>query len=445
MAKAARTQRAGMPPALRRIILALLWLYLALSAFVLWRAAVLAPYADEIDWIGRWYAFHADHDWRAYLLTPVNFHRIPLTFELIAFDIQALGGTNLPLVISGSLGMAAMAAILAGQAAGAAPPALKLPAAVAAAMLTLMAGSLLDAVTPICVDYVHGAVFAVAAIVVAEGAQGKSLAWRGPLALILTMAAGLGDAAALAVWPVLALGALRRGQWVWLAAVVVVGAAFIAAYMSGQVQGAGASAASALTHPLDGVRLALGYLLLPWSRLLLSYAWIGGAVVAIVAIAAVLLRGGRHASPPERTACALILFTLVTAVMASLGRSDLEDPANVPLRYAVLVTPLHVGLLMLLLPWAGELWRANRTAVQGLAAVLLLALFAQDAVMAMKVIRAGDINRNLVADFKAGLRTPQMTLTVHPDLARAQAMYDKMAKDGLFQRELHLKPKPPAR
>jgi hypothetical protein len=438
MAKGARTREAGWPPALRRVLLAAFWIYLALSLYVLWRAAVLTPYSDELDWIGRWYAFRGHHDWRAYLLEPVNFHRIPLTFALIDLDIRRLGGTNLPLIASGAIGLGIMAWALAGAAARAATGALKLPAALAAAMLTLMAGSVLDAATPICVDYVHGAALAVLALLLAEGADRRHLAWRGPLALVCAMAAGLGDGAALAVWPVLALGAARRRRWIWLAAVLVAGVAYLAFYLHGQASGMGGGSLQALRHPLSALRLVLGYLLLPWTRLVPYYAWIGGLVVAVIAVAAVWRRGGQGAGPAERTAAALILFTLVTALMAGLGRTGLSDPANVALRYAVLVTPLHVGLLMLALPWAGELWRANRLAAQALVTALIVGLLAQDAVMALKAIRASDANRHLIAGFKAGRRGPEMAL-VHPDAARAQAVYARLRRDGLFQRELHLK------
>jgi hypothetical protein len=444
MARAARSQVAGLPTALRRLVILALGLYLLLSLYVLWRSAVLTPYSDEIDWIARWYALRANHDWAAYLLAPVNFHRLPFLFWLLAFDIQDTGGTNLAMIASGALGLALMAVVLARQAATAAPPPMKLPGAALAAMLTLMAGSVLNAATPINVNYIHGALLAVVAIVLAEGADRRSLLWRGPLALLFAMAAGLGDGAALAVWPALALGPVRRRQWAWLGAVVLAGGLFLSCYLRGQLGQAGASAGGALQHPFTALRFALAYLMLPWSRLLLGYAWIGGLVVAVAATAAVVWRGGR-AETSEGKASALIVFTLVTAVMAGLGRSTLGDPADVPLRYAVLVTPMHVGLLMMALPWAGVLWRANRTAAQAAIAALVVGVLAQDALMAVKVIRASDVNRNLVADFNAGRRTPEMQVTVHPDLARAEALYAWLARDGLFQRELHLKKPPPAR
>jgi hypothetical protein len=429
-----------MAPRLRTAIAVGLGLYVALSAYLLWRTAVLAPYSDELDWIGRWYGFHADHDWRAYLFTPINFHRIALTFALIAFDVRTFGGTNWPLILSGAVALGLMAWILAGAAGRSAASPLRLPLAALAAMIVLMAGNVLDAATPICVDYVHGAALAVAAIVLAEGAEGPRAALLRPLALLLALAAPFGDAAALAVWPVLAVSALRRRAWAWLAVVGIMGTAVIALYAHGQAHDGGTTALAALKHPADAVRLALAYLLLPWSRLLLAYAWVGGAVVAIVAVAAVVWRGEPRAQPFERTACGLILFTLATAAMAGLGRAGLEDPANVPLRYAVLVAPLQVGLVMLAGPWLDALWRANRSAAQTLAAVVLAAVFLQDVGMAVKVVHASDVNRQLVADFKVGRRTPAMAATIHPDLAHAEAVYARLAHDGLFQRELHLKP-----
>src|SRR5438093_219855 len=108
MARAARTQGAGLSPGWRRGLLIALGLYLLLSAYVLWRAAVLTPYSDEIDWVARWYALTVHHDWAAYLFAPVNFHRIPLTFGLLALDIERLGGTNLPLIGSAALSLAVM-------------------------------------------------------------------------------------------------------------------------------------------------------------------------------------------------------------------------------------------------------------------------------------------------------------------------------------------------
>jgi len=74
---------------------------------------------------------------------------------------------------------------------------------------------------------------------------------------------------------------------------------------------------------------------------------------------------------------------------------------------------------------------------------VLLAAFAQNAVIANKSIAASDIIRNAIVDFHAGLRTPLILTLVYPDPAYAEAISDRLGRDDLFQHELHLSP--PAR
>jgi hypothetical protein len=445
MGKTARAKGSALPPWLRGLSLATLGLYLLLSVFVLWRSAVLTPYSDELDWVLRWRAAQASGDWARYLLAPINFHRIAWTFGLIALDIRAFAGTNAPLLVSGALSVGGMAWALGRQAANAASPPLALPAAAVAVMLTLMAGNLFDASQPICVDYTHGAVFAVLAVILAESRAREGPRWFGPAALACAMASALGDAAGLPVWPVLAWGALRRRDWRWLAVVLVVGGLFVGAYASGQGAQTAQSASAALHDPLGALRIAFNVLALPWGLLARAHAWIAGLVLALIAAAALATRGGVYASRSERIACGLILFSIGTAMMAGLGRTELESPLETPLRYAIFVTPLHVGLLMLALPYAGAMWENNRRAALTLWATLLVLLMAQDVAMGAKVIRASDLIRTTVAAFRAGRRTPEATSFVHPDLAHAEEVYAWLKRDGLFRHELHLKPAAPSR
>ena len=438
MAGAARAQGPAAAPWLRRLTFGLLGFYVLLSVYVLWRAALLTPYFDEIDWILRWREFQAHGDWGRYLLEPVNLHRLPMIFGLIAFDIAAFGGTNVPLILSGALGLAVMAAMLGREAAKAAPPPLALPAAALAVMVALMGSNVLDAATPICVNYIHGASLAVLAMVLAEGDQRRGMSWRRLGALAAAMAAAFGDAAALAVWPVFAIGAVRRRDWTWLAAVLAAGAAFVGAYAWGQGEATHGSTAGALANPLLAIRLALNLLVLPWTVANIHLASIAGLVIAAVGLAGVALRGGRGASRSERIACSFVLFSLGVAAMAGLGRTT-PDALNTPLRYGVLLAPLQTGLLMLALPYVGELWRANRSLVQALCAAVLVLATVQDVLMAVAAVRTNDKIRTVLADYHAGRRTPEMLVFVHPDLAHAERVYADMRRDGMFQRELHLK------
>jgi hypothetical protein len=426
---------------LRWAAAALLAVYVAFSAWLLWRTAVLAVFSDEYDWAHAVYQLQADHRWAAYLLSPHNLNRMVWTRLAMAFDMGALGGTNAPLIVSGALGLAVVAATLSLQAARAAPAALKLPLAAVAAMLTLMPGNVLDASTPIYATYAQAGAFAVLALALSEGAVGSPLGWRGLAALVCAMGSAFGSAAGLALWPVMAWGALRRRDWLWLGVVLAVGGIFVGLYFAGQGHGAGAAALPALHDPKDAAILALSYLTLPWTRLVLHQAWILGALVGTVALVLALGKGGAKAAPSQRVACGFILFALATAAMAGLGRSGAADPYNVPLRYGLLVAPLHVGLVMLWAPGLGRLWRGHRRLVEGMAAGALAALLVHDAAFGLKVITASDIIRETVVDFHAGVRTPRMLSLIYPNLDYAQAMSAQLKRDGFYQHELHLRPR----
>ena len=446
MGKTARAPGPALTPWLRRLVLIVLGLYLAGSAYVLWRSAVLTPYSDELDWIQRWRDLQVRGDWAAYLFGPHNENRMGWTMASLALDLGVLGGANLGLILSGVLGLLLTTVILAREAARAAPAPLALPGGALAAMLVLMAGNLMDASTPINVTYIHATVFAVIALVLAEGTPRRGVGWGRLGALIAAAASAFGSGVGLAVWPTMAIAALGRRDWAWLALVLVAGAGFVGFYLSGQPPHPDdVGVAAALKDPLGAVRLTLNYLMLPWTRLSLAFAWIGGLVVATLGLAAVAHGASRDASRSQRVAGSLILFSLGTAAMAGLGRSGFPDALNVPLRYGMLLAPLHVGFLMFALPYVGVLWRANRSIAQTLVAAVLLLAAVQNAVMSMKVIRASDVVRTTVADFKAGARRPEMLTFVHPDQAYAERSYAELARDGLFQRELHLKPRPPAR
>ena len=60
-----RRAAAGVPRAVFQLALAA---YLALSAWLVWRSAVLQPYSDMLDWLARYLRFRSDGDLAGYLL-----------------------------------------------------------------------------------------------------------------------------------------------------------------------------------------------------------------------------------------------------------------------------------------------------------------------------------------------------------------------------------------
>lgn len=400
-------------PAHRPALWAALAAYLVLSGLIAWQATVLAPYSDFLDWFVRWEALQAEGDLARFLFAPHNFNRAAGTFSILALDIAGFGGRNLLFPVVGMLSLAAGAAILAFEARRAAPEHLKLAAAALAAMLALMAGNLLDAAIHINIQYVQVLALAAAALVL--GSRPSPAAAGGGIACAVL--AAFCSPAAFAIWPGLVLMAWKGRQWRRLAVILVVGLAFSAAYAWGQAAPGGrgfdlAAAASLLLH----------YLGLPWTRAFPPAGAVLGGALLVLGAAAMALRGRE---PRERAAVGLIAFSLCTAVLAALARTGYEASGDTPIRYAPFLTPLHVGLLILALPWLHRLPRPWVPA----AAVLLVA---QQAVMGYAAVRTTEVNRKMIADFLAGAHRPEMTRTVHPDLAHAEAVYARMRVHGLY-------------
>jgi len=436
------TAPAGPPPWARLVFALALGAYGAIAAWLVWRTSILEPYSDMFEWMARWYRLRADGDLGRYLWAPHNFHHLVWTFAVLGLDIEGFGGSGYFILAVGAACFAAIAAMLAAVGAAAAGRGLRLVGGGVAAALGLMGCHVLDASAVINMTYVHALVFAVAAVLLAE-APSRWPAARGAATLTCAVAASLGSSAGLAVWPAL-LGAgwksRRRG---WTLAVLAVGLAFGALYALGE-----AAPNQTGVHPPDQVHAAeaallfVNYLGLPWARGLDGAGWVAGLAVLGMAVAAVALRGRRAAPWPERAAVALILFSLATAAMAGLARAGVVPADRVPIRYAIFLAPLHAGLWVLALPYLRSVWGRRPRTMAGATAALAAAMLLHQAAMAVYAVRTADASLRAIADFRAGRRTPSMSVTIHPDLAEAQALSQRMRRDGLYQRELRPDPGP---
>jgi hypothetical protein len=163
-----------------------------------------------------------------------------------------------------------------------------------------------------------------------------------------------------------------------------------------------------------------------------------GLGVALAGAAIVLFRGGPDAPRGERLASRLILYSLGAALMAALGRTGLDEPSNVPVRYQAQLVPLHAGFVIFAAPYAARVWRARPRLTEAAAVAAAGLMLAQQAVMGASLIRISDAQRQVMADFRAGRTSPEMLSRVHPNLEHARAMHARMDAAGLYRREVHL-------
>jgi hypothetical protein len=416
---------------------------LALAAWLAWRTAILEPYSDMFDWVERYYRLQADGDFGRYLWAPHNFHHLVWTFLVLDLDIRVFGANGYLFPAVGVLCLAATAVMLAYTAAKAAGPGLGLVGAGGAMALSVLGCDVLDANTHILTTYLHALVFAVAATLLAE-APGRRLARiRLAAALACALAAGLGNAAGLAVWPALLFGAMRRRDRAAMLAILAVGGAFATLYGAGEAAPLNPAGGAVGPHrALQAIGLILNYLGLPWVRGIPSAGGAIGMVISAASAAAIALDVRRTASWPERAAAPLILFSLGTAVMAGLARTGVSGPDVAPMRYAVFLIPLHVGLWILALPHLRRALRQRPRSAVGAVAAAAALMLVQQGLMGVYAVRTADANLRVIADFRAGKRTPEMVPTIYSDAAAAQPVSDRMRRDGLYQRELRPDPAP---
>jgi len=416
-----------------------LGVYVLLSAYIVWRSAILQPYSDMFDWLLRYYRLEVDGDLVGYLLAPHNFHRLVWTLGVLALDIRWFGAESYFFLASSSACLAATAALLAREAVRAAAPGLRLVAGAFAAMLTLISINLLAAGLPIHATYLHALLFAVLAVVVAEPTgDGPVPVGRRLATLACVAAACFGNAVGLALWPALLWGALRAGAGRrWTLGLAMAGALFIWLYALGQPSPGGGTLAGAQGWRTTAL-LVLNFLGQPWSRALPGLGWVVGLVLLALALAALPFKGGKDAPRPERVATQLILFSLGAAAMAAVGRSPSDQPWMVSVRYATLLTPLHLGLLILACPYLARLRDRRAGLVDTAAAVVAILMIVHQSASGLLVIRAADVDRAMIADFRAGHRDEAMRATIYPDLDHAAAVSARLRRDGRYQGEWHL-------
>lgn len=402
---------------------------MALQAFsFLWlvdASAITAPYADIYSLITQ--AFE-ERDGRegllAYLWAAHAGHHIVWARGLTLLDMDLFGGRGWPTIMAAVLALVGAAALLAREAAGAvADRSLGRSGAVVAAMAALTAIAAFDASQPVFCVYPFTLVFAVLAIVLFEDEAATALRVCGVLAAI---GAAFGNGVGLALWPVLAVMAARSGRRrvLWTAIVVGVGGVFSALYLRDI---AALSPSASAAGPLQRIGFALSFLGLPVSQVSAPGGQLFGALILLASLAALIATRVGQGSRTARIAAAFILFGLIATALAAAGRVEVAAGTRAPVRYAPLLTPLHVGLLLFALPLAARIGRA-RALLLACAALLALgqAELARNDLVTAKTIRGA------IARWRGGERSAEVRALVFYDAPAAEAVDARLRREGLF-------------
>jgi hypothetical protein len=425
-------------------------LYIALFLDTARRGFIGAPYGDAYDILAIEFQAQDGHDPGLYLWRPHNGHHIVWLRLLTSLDVRVFHGQSAVFALAALLALTAAAAMLAREIwRGVGGGNLGLAAAAVAPLALLTSLNAFDIAGPMNTPYVFVVAFAAAACTFVENASGG---W-GSLAGVLTLAAAaaMGNSAGLATVPVLMIAIFRRSvrgrlALFWIAGPLLA-AVFVATAGEMAVQ-APAPAGRPIELGLRAIRYFVGFCGLPWSassdKASLPGALQSGVQFAATAVSLVLIATGlalaarpaKDDSPAgrlDRLCCSLILFSLAVAAMASLGRVNATPAMEIPVRYAVLLAPLHIGVLVLLLTRTQVFRRIRpRAAAAATAAILTLALGHQ--ILGREVVLRYCTHVNqLIAAFNAGRRSPEMTAYIYPDLRRAEQVTGEMRRRGLYR------------
>ncbi len=424
------------PSWLRVVSLVALLVQFPLFVYFTYQTRVLRPFADQFDLIDFYLRNENGGHTLRYLFEPHTHHRLPFYRFLIELDVSLFGGTSLIFVAVAALCMAVVLFLLAREVWRAAPEALTLPATALAVMLLLGASNAANVSVPANTPAVHTTLFAILALLLAgtgpdRGPRAATL--RRVAALVCICAAAFSNAVGLVLFPVFAFKAWRGGKAdrAWLAAVLAFGAVFGAAYLYGQTA-EGVGAGYSHTSLFKSVDYFFTYLGLPWVRAFGVEGRMIGVLLFGCAILSIIKKGGREAARSERIAIAFVVLSLGTALLAAIARKDVSEAVDVPVRYRIYLTPLHIGLLMLALPWLNRQWHERRRWVEAGFVVCFALLIIQNVLIGQVAARAAQQTRDTITQFHQGGRTADMSWIIYPDLHYAEAVCRKLQSRGLY-------------
>ena len=426
--------------------------YAAVFVYYLQATIIVQPFWDMYSHVLRYLRFREDGAWWAYLWEPHVQHRHVWMRLLTAFDVEAFSGVAYPFIVAAAVCLLLTAWLLGREVRMIAPRELRVAVGCFVVMLVLTSVAAVDCAIPINGVYPQAVLFTVLTLVLFDGAGESGSAdqrhrhWRRAAAVLAAAGAAFANAAALALWPILIWTAWRvRAGSTWIAALIISAVAFIGLYVyglplapqgaAGAGDGAGFLAGDRLLRMADYL---VAYLGLPWTRAAaLSIPGRGvGAALLIAGIFAVLRHG--FIRPPggrlERLAVGLIMFSMASALLAALGRADVDPDVRVPVRYSVLVAPLHIGLLWLACPYLSRQWATpeRRPILQTLMVGAGVLLLVQQVAAGEAAVATTDAMRATIRRFIAGDTDPAMTRVIFDNLEEARRSWETIRDAGVY-------------
>ena len=411
------------------------------------------PFADMYSLVQHYLSYRADGGWWDYLWVPHNEHRPVFLRLLTAFDIEMFSGVSYPFVVTATIAHMGTAWLLWRECRTGVGGSLGWVLGCVVLMLVLTSVTAVVIAIPIMNNLIHGLAFAVLAIVVFDRVEdgravaGHTLYWRRVMAMFVACSVPFADAVGWAIWPILLWIAWRAGAGRrWLLTIAGVGVALLFVYTRGlslslpALSGAAGQDVALTDELVRRANYLFTYMGLPWTRepALHVPGRLLGALLFVTGAGVVFWRGFRHAPSGrlERIAIAMTMFSLASAVLATIGRADVPESGGVlvPVRYSVLLIPLHVGLLWIASPFLNRLWigRAWSSAVSlGLAGVCAALLLQQVAAGAAAVSNVQRI-RATIERFLAGQTDADMTTVIGEDLEKARRELDAMRRARVY-------------
>ena len=429
---------------------ALTLIHIVLFFWYLSATFIQLPFADMYSVVQHYLSYRADGGWWAYLWTAHNEHRPVFLRLLVSLDIEVFAGVSYPFVVASAIAHIGTAWLLWRECRAGLSDAFGVVIGCIGVMLVLTSVSAVVIAIPIMNNLIHGLACTVLAVVLFERLEGRpddgGAFARRAAALLVACLVPFADAVGWAVWPILFWIAWRAGaerRWLWT--IAGVGTALLIVYTRGlSLPSLGSDTTAPALGLVDELARRANYLFvylgLPWTRspALHEFGRLVGALLCVTATGVVCWRGFFRAPSGrlERLAIALMMFSLASGVLATIGRAGepMLGGVLVPVRYSVLLIPLHVGLLWVVSPLLNRLWNDQRSrALSVLAVGVCAGLLVQHVVAGRAAVTTAERIRATIQRFHAGESDADMAIVIGEDLEKARRELAAMRRAGVYQ------------